>query len=110
MAPNGYLVGKQIYIDIFRIHRRYAVKNGACTLQDISSDKTFCNEVIDVSEGGLKLVTKANPDAFKNVSEATYKILEHSIEESPIPLAKEFIKVVWQNNHIVGCTFVSSAP
>ncbi len=111
LAPNGYLIGthRKLKIENTRKHKRHAVKEGTCLLQEPSSKSTFSAEVIDISRGGLRLVTKVDTHVLESDSETTIlKILGHTIDESPIPLTKELIKVVWKNDQIFGCAFVSS--
>ena len=108
LAPNGYIVGshKKLKVENTRKHKRYEVRNGKCLLQELSSDKTFFAEVLDVSKGGLKLVTEGEPQTLENGSEPTLlKIIRHTLSESPVPLTKDFIKIVWQRNQVLGCEF-----
>lgn len=112
LAPNGYLVGTHVKLRIenTRQHKRYEVKNGTCLLQDPSNQKTFSADVIDVSDGGLRLVTNVEPQLLKNgAQKTTLKILGHSIEDCPIAVTKEFINIVWQKDEIMGCAFSPSA-
>lgn len=112
LAPNGYLIGthNKLRIENTRKHKRYEVNGGTCLLQVPSSKKTFSAEVIDVSEGGIRFVTKIESHVLESESKTTVlKIVGHTIDKSPITLTKEFIKVVWQNNQIFGCTFIPSA-
>lgn len=112
IAPNGYLVGTHVKLRIenIRQHKRYEVKNGTCLLQDPSNKKTFSADVIDVSEGGLRLVTNTQPHLLRNDAKPTIlKILGHTIDGSPVALTKEFINVVWQKKENFGCAFISSA-
>lgn len=112
MAPNGYLVGthKKLRTADTRKHKRYQVKSGTCLLKDPYSNNTFSAEVIDVSKGGLKLATRAQPHSSKKELEPTIlKILEHTIDEAPFLLQRDLIKIVWRNNQVFGCAFVYSA-
>jgi hypothetical protein len=111
LAPNGYLVGTHIKLRIedTRKHKRYNVINSTCLLQIPASNKTFSAEVIDLSEGGLKLAVKINPQELPVEPEpGVLKIIGHTMDDSPLPLTKEFIKMVWRNNQVIGCSFVPS--
>jgi uncharacterized membrane protein len=64
---------------------------------------------IDLSEGGLKLAVKINPQELPVEPEpGVLKIIGHTMDDSPLPLTKEFIKMVWRNNQVIGCSFVPS--
>lgn len=110
MAPNGYRIGshKKLRAENTRKHKRYEVKSGTCLLQEPSSKSTFTAEVIDVSQGGLKLAASIEPHTIKTDSEPIIlKILGHTIGESPISFTRDFIKIVWQQNQVFGCAFVT---
>ena len=111
LAPNGYRVGthEKLRVEDTRKHKRYKVKNGMCLLQTPDSKKTFSAEVIDLSEGGLKLAVKIDPQELTVEPEpGVLKILGHTIEDNSLLLTKEFIKMVWQSNQVIGCSFVPS--
>ena len=111
LAPNGYLAGthKKLRVENTRKHKRYNVKAGICLLQTYDSKKTFSAEVIDFSEGGLKLAVKIDPQELTGEPEpGVIKILGHTIENNSLLLTKEFIKMVWQKNQIICCSFVPS--
>jgi hypothetical protein len=111
MAPNGYLIGshKKLRAENTREHTRFQIDNGTCLLLDPSRKSTFSAEVIDVSQGGLKLVTKVEPPVLANDTEPTIlKILGHTLDESPVPLTKDFIRIVWKNDQVFGCSFIHS--
>lgn len=108
MAPNGYLVGthKKIMTDNVRKFVRHRVKNGVCLLQALDNNTTFSAEILDISQGGMRLELDLPPEELKICLEDGFlKILRHSLEDIPFPLSKEFIKMVWQNNRVVGCSF-----
>jgi hypothetical protein len=109
LAPNGYLTGthKKLRIENTRKHKRYNVKDGTCLLQTPNNKKTFSAEVIDLSEGGLKLALKIDPqEIIDEPDSGVMRILGHTIEDNSLLISKEFIKMVWQNNQIIGCSFL----
>jgi hypothetical protein len=112
LAPNGYLIGthKKIRVVNLRKHERYEVEGGVCLIQDPSSKKIFSADVMNVSKGGLKLKAQIDPHDFSKESLPTIlKILGHTIAESPFPLTEEFVKIVWSDKQVVGCSFVISS-
>ena len=110
LAPNGYMVGshKKLKINNTRKFKRYKIQNGTCTLKALDTKKTFSAGIVDVSEGGLRLELKEHPNELEISTKKTLlKILDYSIEENPLSFPKEIIKMVWQKNHIIGCSFVA---
>ena len=108
LAPNGYLVGthKKLKTDNTRRFKRYKIKNGACMLQVLDTPKKFNAEIIDISEGGVRLELNVHPEELNICSEKDLlKILGYSLENIPFPLTKEVVKMVWQNNRVIGCSF-----
>lgn len=111
LAPNGYIIGshKKLRIENTRKHKRYEVKNGLCLLQVPDTKKTFSAWVIDESLGGLKIAMKMAPKELDIISEpGVLKILEYTVDGAPRLLTKELIKMVWQNNQVIGCSFTPS--
>lgn len=109
LAPNGYLTGthKKLRIENTRKYKRYNVKNGSCLLQTPDSKKTFSAEVLDLSEGGLKLLVTIDPKELAVETEPTVmKILGYTIEDNSLLHSKAFIKMVWQSNQVIGCSFL----
>jgi len=110
MAPNGYLLGTHVKLKTVstRKHERYKVKNGTCLIEDVASRNAFRADIIDVSTGGLKLRSKEEVDFFvKDQVNPVFKIVEHTIAEPSAALTKDFIKVVWSEDRVFGCAFVS---
>ena len=78
-------------------------------LQMLSTKKTFSALIIDISEGGLLLELNIHPKELDLCSEKSLlKILDYSVDALPFPLTKEVVKPVWQNDQVVGCSFVST--
>ena len=112
MAPNGYLLGSHIKLKTVstRKHERYNINVGTCLIQDVSSSTIFRAEVVDISAGGMKLSISKEANIPLNASVKPFlKIVEHAILESPIPITNDFIKVLWNEDHVFGCSFISSA-
>lgn len=110
LAPNGYVIGthKKIKTENTRQFARHKVENGTCLLQVMNTPKTFSALVNDISEGGMQLELSISPQDLNICSEKNLlKVLGHSIEESPLPLSSEVLKLVWQNQQVVGCSFVT---
>ena len=111
LAPNGYRVGthKKMSTDKTRKFERYKIKNGACMLQMLGTKKTFSAWIIDISEGGVRLELNIHPKELDLCSEKSLlKVLGYSVDAIPFPLTKEVVKPVWQNDQIMGCSFVST--
>jgi hypothetical protein len=112
LAPNGYLVGthKKLKIKNARKFKRHKVKKGMCLLQVLDTPKTFSAWVIDVSEGGMRLEVSIDPKELAiEPEENSLKILGHFIEDIPFSLTKEIVRLVWQNDREIGCSFVNVA-
>lgn len=108
LAPNGYVGGthKKLRTDNIRKFERYKINNGSCMLQVLNTRKTFSAGIIDISEGGMRLELSVHPDELNVCSEKSLlKVLGHNLEESPVPMTKDVVKMVWQNNRIIGCSF-----
>lgn len=111
LAPNGYLLGThtKLKTESTRRFERYKIKDGSCMLQMLSTKKTFSALIIDISEGGLLLELNIHPKELDLCSEKSLlKILDYSVDALPFPLTKEVVKPVWQNDQVVGCSFVST--
>jgi len=75
-------------------------------LQVLDTPKKFSAEVLDISEGGMRLKLSALPEELNICKEKSLlKILGYSFELAPCPLTKEVVKMVWQNNRVIGCSF-----
>jgi hypothetical protein len=108
LAPNGYIVGplKKLSKDKGRKFERYKIKNGTCLLQVLDTENMFNGEIVDVSEGGMRLELDTHPEGLNICSKKSFlKILGYSSEDIPFPLNKEIVKMVWQNNRVIGCSF-----
>lgn len=108
LAPNGYHVGtkKKLKTDNARKFERYKIIDGACMLQILDTPKMFSAGIIDISEGGMRLELNVHPKELKNCLEKSLlKVLNYSLENLPFPFTKEIIKIVWQNNRVIGCSF-----
>jgi len=108
LAPNGYLVGthKKLKTDNTRKFKRHEIKSGTCMLQVLDTPKKFSAEVLDISEGGLRLKLSVLPEELNICKEKSLlKILGYSFEYTPCPLTKEVVKMVWHNNQVIGCSF-----
>ena len=113
LAPNGYLVetNKKLRVENTRKFKRHSVKNGICLLQTLDTARTFSAWVVDVSEGGIQLQLNADPDELKiGPGKTQLKILGCSAPDIPIPITKDIIKLVWQNNQFLGCRFAEPLP
>ena len=111
LAPNGYLVGthKKLRIENTRKYERYRVKNCVCLLQVVNTAKTFSAWLVDISEGGVQLETNTKPEDLDLCAKTNQlKILGYSTENLPVPLTKETLKIVWQNNQVFGCNFIAA--
>ena len=95
--------------DKTRKFERYKIKNGACMLQMLGTKKTFSAWIVDISEGGLRLELNIHPKELDICSEMSLlKVLGYSVDAIPFPLTKEVVKPVWQNDQVMGCSFVST--
>lgn len=95
--------------DNTRKSERYNIKNGACMLQILGTKKTFSAWIVDISEGGVKLDLSMHPKELDLCSEKSlFKVLGYSVDAIPFPLTKEVVKPVWQNDQVMGCSFVST--
>lgn len=113
LAPNGYLVGthKKLITENIRNFERYKIKNGNCMLQMLDTEKMFTAEIVDISVGGMQLELNVHPEELNVCSKkGLLKILSYSLEALPFPLTKEVIKMVWQNNRVIGCSFADQLP
>ena len=113
LAPNGYHVGthKKLRVGNTRKFKRHTVNDCICLLQSLDTTKTFSAWVVDVSEGGMQLELNVAPDELKLSPEKTQlKILGYTAEDIPVPITKEFIKMVWQNKQFLGCCFADPLP
>ena len=111
LAPNGYLVGthKKLKTESTRKFERHKIKNGACMLQVLGTKKTFSAWIVDISEGGVRLELNIHPKELDLCSEKSLlKVLGYSVDAIPFPLTKEVVKPVWQNDQVMGCSFVST--
>lgn len=111
LAPNGYLIGthRKMKTDNTRKFERYNIKNGACMLQILGTKKTFSAWIVDISEGGVKLELSMHPKELDLCSEESlFKVLGYSVDAIPFPLTNEVVKPVWQNDQVMGCSFVST--
>ena len=63
LAPNGYLVGthKKLKTDNTRKFERYKIENSTCMIQVLDTPKKFSAEILDISEGGMRLELNAHP-------------------------------------------------
>jgi len=108
LAPNGYLVGthKKLKTDNTRKFERHRIKDGTCMLQVLDTNKAFTAGILDISEGGMRLELNVLPKELNFCKEKSLlKILGYSLEDSPFPLTKELVKMVWHNNRVIGCSF-----
>ena len=113
LAPNGYLAGtnKKLRTENTRKFKRHTVKDSICLLQTLDTARTFSAWVVDVSEGGMQLQLNVNPNELKIGPEKTQlKILGCSAEDFPIPITRDVIKMVWQNDQFLGCCFAEPLP
>ena len=79
-------------------------------LQVIGTENTFSAWVVDISEGGVRLELDIHPKELDLCSEKSLlKVLGYSVGAIPFPLTKEVVKPVWQNDQVMGCSFVSTA-
>ena len=108
LAPNGYLVGthKKLKTDNTRKFERHRIKDGTCMLQVLDTKKAFIAGILDISEGGMRLELNVLPKELNLCEEKSLlKILGYSLEDSPFPLTKELVKMVWHNSRVIGCSF-----
>ncbi len=112
LAPNGYLVGthKKLEIKNTRKFKRHKVKDGMCLLQVLDTPETFSASVVDVCEGGMQLELNVNIEKLDVCPKTNgLKILGYSIKDIPFPITQDILKVVWQKNQAVGCSFVATS-
>jgi hypothetical protein len=78
-------------------------------LQVLDTKKTFSAWIVDLSEGGCRLELNIHPEELDIcLKNSLLKILGYSIDAIPFPLTKEIVKPVWQNDQVMGCSFVST--
>lgn len=108
LAPNGYRVGthEKLKTDNTRRFKRFSIEKGTCLLEVPGTSTTLSAGIIDLSEGGMRLELDVSPaEIALHPGGNRLKIVDYTIEEAPLPLTREYIRMVWHNNQVIGCCF-----
>lgn len=111
LAPNGYLVDthRKIRIEDTRKHKRHKVIDCVCLFQVVETERTFSGWIVDISDGGVQLEITTNIEELDLCTKTSQiKILGYSAENIPVSLSKENLKMVWQNQQVLGCEFIAA--